>query len=80
MIMQLIVKMLITTFVVLTISGCSHKILYVPSECNIPDYSEVVLDLTDRNTTLGESKRCTINYTKQKEANEKMVKAIKLCQ
>lgn len=78
--MQLIVRMLIVTFVVLTTSGCSHKIIIVPTKCIIPDYSEVVLDTTDRNTTLGEAKRCTINYMKQKEANEKMIKAIKLCQ
>jgi hypothetical protein len=78
--MQLIVKMLLLTYTALTISGCSHKLLYVPSECHIPDYSEVTIDIVDRNTTLGEAKRCTINYTKQKEANEKMVKAIKLCQ
>lgn len=78
--MQQIVKMLIATFVVLTISGCSHKIIVVPTECNIPDYSDIVLDIVDRNTTLGEAKRCTINYIKQKEVNERMIKAIKLCQ
>jgi hypothetical protein len=78
--MQATVKTLIVICVSLIISGCSHKLIYVPTECVIPDYSEVSLDTADRNTTLGEAKRCTINYSRVKEANEKMAKAIKLCQ
>ena len=77
--MQLIVKMLTAFFVVLTISGCSQKLIMVPTECVVPDYSEVVLDVGDKNTTLGEAKKCFSNYLRVKEANEKMVKAIKLC-
>jgi len=59
--MQQIVKMLAITFAVLTISGCSQKLIMVPTECKIPDYSTISPDLVDRNTTLGDSKWCSIN-------------------
>jgi len=78
--MRVIVRTLWIFSLVLIISGCSHKVMWVPTQCVIPDYSEVSLDTNDRNTTLGEAKRCTINYSRVKEANEKMAKAIKLCQ
>jgi hypothetical protein len=63
----------------LTIDGCSSKLIFVPSGCNISNVNYPILDLVDRNTTLGEAKRCATNYTLYKEAFEKQRKIIEVC-
>lgn len=77
--MQAIVKMLIAFCVVLTISGCSQKLIMVPKECVIPTTDEPILNLQDQNTTLGEAKRCAYNYTQLKEKHEMLKKAVEVC-
>lgn len=77
--MQLIVKMLVSFFIVLTISGCSHKLIYVPTKCNITTVEYPMVDLVNSNTMLGESKRCFKNYIMYKEAFEKQNKMIEVC-
>lgn len=54
--------------------------MYVPSGCNINSVDDPVIDTNDRNTTLGESKRCFKNYLFYKEAFEKQKKVIEVCQ
>lgn len=77
--MRLIVTTLISISAVLITSGCSGKIVYLPSGCNIQSVDDPILDLVDRNTTLGEAKRCSKNYTLYKEAFEKQRKTIEAC-
>ena len=78
--MQLIVKMLIASFVVLTISGCSQKLIMVPTACEMPKVDEPIIDTVERNTTLGESKRCVKNYFIMRESYEKLKKVVEVCQ
>lgn len=78
--MQATVKTLVIFSTALTISGCSGKVIYVPKQCEIPKVDKIVIDYKDRNTTLGEAKRCASNYTKYKEAYEKLEASIKVCQ
>lgn len=77
--MKQIAKVLIAFFALLIISGCSHKIMVVPTQCVIPQTDEPSLDLVDKNTTLGEAKRCAYNYTQMKEKYEMIKKASELC-
>lgn len=75
-----VIAITLTLFLLaLTTNGCSRKIIMVPSGCNINQVDDPVLDLSDRNTTLGEAKRCTKNYTLYKEAFEKQKKIIEVC-
>lgn len=78
--MQLIVKILIASFVVLTISGCSHKLIMVPTACEIPKVDEPMIDTIGKDTTLGEAKRCAKNYFQMKESYDKLKKVIEVCQ
>lgn len=75
-----IVTTLVLFSTALIISSCSGKVIYVPKQCEIPKVDEIVIDYKDRNTTLGEAKRCVSNYTKYKEAYEKLEASIKVCQ
>ena len=77
--MQLTAKMLVIFSLALIINGCSSKLIVVPSGCNIISVDYPILDLVDRNTTLGEAKRCVTNYTLYKEAFEKQRKVIEVC-
>jgi len=69
-------------FVVLTISftACSSKLIMVPTACEIPKVDEPMIDTVDKNTTLGEAKRCAKNYFQIKESYEKLKKVIEVCQ
>ena len=80
MIMQLIVKMLIAFFVVSITSGCSSKLIMVPIACEIPKVEEPMIDTVDKDTTLGESKRCARNYFIMRESYEKLKKVVEVCQ
>jgi hypothetical protein len=78
--MQLIVKMLIAFFVVLTISGCSSKLIMVPIACEIPKVDEPMIDTVSKESALGESKRCARNYFIMRESYEKLKKVVEVCQ
>lgn len=77
--MQQIAKTLVIFLLAITINACSSKLIIVPSGCNISNIDYPVLDLVDRNSTLGEAKRCAVNYTRYKEAFEKQRKIIDVC-
>jgi len=78
--MVLIVKMLLASFIVLAINGCSSKLIVVPMACEIPKVDEPIIDMVDKNTTLGEAKRCAKNYFQMKESYEKLKKVVEVCQ
>ena len=80
MIVQQIVKMLIAFFVVLITSGCSSKLIMVPTACDIPKVDEPMIDTVDKDTTLGEAKRCARNYFIMRESYEKLKKVVEVCQ
>ena len=74
-------KYIILLFITVFFSACSsHKLIYVPTKCNITTVEYPMVDLINSNTTLGESKRCFKNYIMYKEAFEKQNKMIEVCQ
>jgi hypothetical protein len=78
--MQAIVPMLIAFYTALIISGCATKsVVVAPTKCIIPYVDEPQLDLVDKNTTLGEAKRCAYNYTQVKEKYEMLKRAVEVC-
>jgi len=77
--MRVIVRTLWIFSLGLIISGCSHKVMWVPTQCTIPSVDEPLLDTADRNTPLGEAKRCAMNYTRVKESYEKLKKSAEVC-
>jgi len=74
-------KMLIIFSIALSISisGCSRKLIMVPTACEIPNVSEPMIDTSDKNTTLGEAKKCAMNYFQVKQAYESLKKAVGVC-
>lgn len=79
--MRLIVIIAISILVPLSISGCfGKKVILVPTECIIPETLTPEVDNEVKPTTLLESKKCTKNYFKYKEAFEIQNTKIKLCQ
>jgi len=78
--MQLIMKTLLSSLMILSISGCAGKIVYLPQKCYISSIEEPIIDNSDSNTSLDASKKCVKNYMKQKEYAEKLKEQIKICQ
>jgi hypothetical protein len=52
----------------------------VPIACDIPKVDEPMIDTVDKETTLGESKRCARNYFIMRESYEKLKKVVEVCQ
>jgi hypothetical protein len=52
----------------------------VPTACEIPKVDEPMIDMVDKDTTLGEAKRCAKNYFQMKEAYQKLKKVVEVCQ
>lgn len=77
--MSVIVKTLLILCTALIISGCSGKIIYVPTSCNIGEVDRAVVDYKVKPTMLEEAKRCAKNYTAIKEENEILRKTIDAC-
>jgi len=53
--------------------------MIVPVACEIPKVDEPILDTSDKNTTLGEAKKCASNYFRMKEAYESLKKSVEVC-
>jgi hypothetical protein len=77
--MKAIMMLLIGCCLLLTISGCSTKLVFVPSGCNIKEVDHAVIDYSRKDTLVGESKQCVKNYTAVKEENEILRKVINAC-
>ncbi len=77
--MRQIAITLILFLEVLSISGCTGKFIYVPTKCVIPAVPYMVVDNSDKNTTLGEAKQCVSNYFKVREAYDILVETVKVC-
>jgi len=78
--MRQIQRILISFFVVLSISGCAGKFIYVPTKCVIPTVPYMAVDNSDKNTTLGEAKQCASNYFRVRQNYDTLSEAIKVCQ
>lgn len=72
-------KILMIFSAVLITSGCSSKLIIVPTACEIPNVEEPIIDTSDKNTTLGEAKKCAMNYFQMKEAYERLKKSVEVC-
>lgn len=71
--------MLLTFSMILIISGCSSKVIFVPSGCNIQSVDKAIIDTKQNSDILEASKQCAKNYTKVKEENEILRTTIDAC-
>lgn len=78
--MRQIVKILLIFLTVLSISGCSQKIVYVPQKCIVKDVEDPIIDTSKKDNIFDASKQCAKNYMKTKEAFEKLKANVKVCQ
>lgn len=73
------VMLLIVCLLPFLISGCSTKVIFVPTSCNIGEVDHASVDYKAKPTLLEEAKRCARNYTAVKEENEILRKTIDAC-
>ena len=80
--MKHFVIMLMSFFLLLSISGCTPKTIYikVPQKCTIPDTEEPSIDNSYGGDIMVSAKRCAKNYTKMKEYADKLKVNSKVCQ
>lgn len=77
--MKRIVVMLLLFSTVSIISGCSGKVIYVPTPCAIKSVDKAVIDTKHNNDILSASKQCARNYTAVKEENDLLRAVIDAC-
>lgn len=79
--MKQTVKVLSGFFLLLSISGCTPKTVYinVPVKCKIPETQEPSIENTSCDTLLCASKVCVKNYNKMKEYAEKLKANSEVC-
>ena len=77
--MKRIVQMLLLFSTALIISGCSGKVIYVPTPCNIKSVDRAVIDTKHNADILSASKQCARNYTSAKEENDLLRAVIDAC-
>ncbi len=77
--MKQIVMPLIAFCLLSIISGCSSKVIVVPSGCNINSVDDPAIDLVARGSLTEEVRRSLTNYTLYKEAFEKQKLIIDVC-
>lgn len=77
--MRRIAIMLLFFSMALNISGCSQKVVFVPTACDIKSVDRSVIDTKHNLDILSASKQCAHNYTAVKEENELLRAVIDAC-